>query len=584
MHFMKTASPDEQNQKQSESKKTIYQRVCHFFLCHRFTLVSLLLILFFLGCSFFFLLYGTTWLDEAGYMYDTWLIQQGETPYQDFWVKTTPLMYHVYGWVQDYVGFNLYTGRAISFVFLGLLLLSLYALAKKLKIGSDAGAGEAEARWAGLLAVSFIITNMFLMHYYITATPYAMTALCLILPFLILMSSWHPLTKTILASLVFSLAFLTRVNALPLLVFFPFFFLLFYKKRYFFISLGTILLTSFLGLLPFLLSDMKATLFDVFGTSVSLFFPSFDALRLNTGSSTLFGSFYFFFQLLHLNFLQFFFLFIIVLFGALWFLQRKRTMAKEDILQNIKQHAVFYTICFFLLISLPFLFLSFVTKIYWVFCAPFLAIILSFILIKVWGYLKEPIKTGLVCFIIVGLLLSPTIFDLGDFSHPLKESDLERMDRIGGVLQKEIDPQDKVMIFGNVLHQLYAAQRKTYPALTHRQYLFKATTPTHVVERYHYFNYELLTAWFNEADVVLISADRTFLLHYAHKMPGVVQEQLDQNGFTLVMELEQAFPGRYLKQGPLQIYKKYKKQEQPKPEDQEQTDGAGTLKKIKLKK
>lgn len=546
------------------SKKTRKTKtnLIHFFKKRKFGLAVIFLMLCFLIFSIFFIFFGNTWLDEAGYMYDTWLIQQGETPYHDFWVKTTPLMYYVYGLVQAGVGFTFYSGRALSMIFLALFLCTLYGFVKNVK-GS----------WAGLLAVALIITNMFLMRIYVAAGPYVLTAFLQILCLYILSTTWSSSKKAFFATTALSLAFLTRANIFPLLLIFPFYFLIFEKekKKSFFISLGTMIGIPFLILFPFLWVDIPVTLRGVFGTMFGSFFPSLNVLNLNVTPTKLIALLGSFDNLIHFNILQFFFLLVVlpwVLFLGIKKLHSLNT--KKEQFAFFKQRKIMVILYVQAALSVFVFFIPSVSIAYWTYAAPYVVAIIAIGAVSVYQALPTGKKeenenlsrSFFVWMIIAGLVVSPAVFSFHDVSTPAKESDLERIDRVGKELRNHVSSDDKIIIFGNVLHQLYASKLKTYPALTHRQYLFTEHSDTELVKKHHFFNYELLTAWFNESDVVLIPTDQRFFSFYGHTLQSFVHEQLDQ-GFVLQTKIPYAFPTKYNKKDTLLVYRKSPKTKIP---------------------
>ena len=266
----------------------------------KFGISVLFISVLFIFRSWIFIFLGNTWLDELGYMYDSWLSVSGKLLYHDFWVKIGPIMYVLYGKLQLLFGFNLITGRSISVFISALLLFSTYLLVRNLR-----------NRWSGLLAVSLMVSSSFLMYLYSSATPYALTMLFILFGLYILTTNIRTTLKLIISAILFSLAVLTRTNMFPLLIVLLIYFLFFYRFRQVMLAGMASILTFIFVLMPYLKMDFIATVQAILGTLIAGIYPIYE-ISLNSGKASFFENFISISLIIHYNLIYFILLGIIL--------------------------------------------------------------------------------------------------------------------------------------------------------------------------------------------------------------------------------------------------------------------------------
>jgi 4-amino-4-deoxy-L-arabinose transferase-like glycosyltransferase len=504
---------------------------------NRYWLIVVLISVLFSIRSVVFVLFGNTWLDEGGYMFDVWWQSIGNLLYVDFWVKTGPLMYLTYGWIQSFVGFNFITGRLISVGFSVLLLFTTYWFVKNVS-----------NKWLGLLSVAILVSNSFVMHLYSTATPYAMTMFLFMGGLAVMSSRLKKHYKIILATLLFSLSALTRTNIIPLLVFFGLYLLFFEDIKSFLLSVFVSVVTFIIILFPFLSKGFDETIHAVFGTVINVVYPLYDVGIVGNPSST-FENLVSFSGIVHFNLFQF----ILLLLGLVILVPR---YFRKDIFSFVKSNKSEFLLLFMFAVS--FVIHTYgqggTNKIYWVYSAPLAAAIAAISIGLIWTDLNLDGRKVFALVLIGGLFLSPAVFELRDLSNPSKQSDLNRLDQVGLELV-EIFGDDKVLVFGNTLHVAYTGKLNTYPQLTHRNLMYVELVDTETVDKYHFFNSELLSLWLESSDGVLVSSNSLVLENYSPEVLELVTMKLVSD-FELIIEIEDAYPKKYDFENSLLVYKR----------------------------
>lgn len=160
--------------------------------------------------------YNITYIDEAKYLIKGWLITTGQIGYYstpEFFYQHLPGGFLWYGFGQKIFGPNLLIARVQSFV-LGLVILWLsWLVVKKIK--------PAAAGWVLPIMILAPVATL----YYSSAVPQSLAAVFLLTGFLGLFSK-----RFYLATLGFTLAFISRENFLFTLIFY-FGFLFYYRKE-----------------------------------------------------------------------------------------------------------------------------------------------------------------------------------------------------------------------------------------------------------------------------------------------------------------------------------------------------------------
>src|SRR4030042_5905795 len=99
------------------------------------------------GLTFVFL--GSLWRDEGWYFGGSWLVANGQLPYQDFFIHHNPVFLYLYAVPQYFFGPNIIVGRLTSWAIMLLIFVLVWRLSRKL------GGKTAPFITAGLLGASF---------------------------------------------------------------------------------------------------------------------------------------------------------------------------------------------------------------------------------------------------------------------------------------------------------------------------------------------------------------------------------------------------------------------------------------------
>jgi len=101
-----------------------------------------------LGSTFVFL--GIVWRDEGWYFGGSWLVANGQLPYQDFFFHHNPVFLYIYAVPQYFFGPSIIVGRLTSLVIMMLIFVLVWRLSRRL------GGKTAALITAGLMVTSFI--------------------------------------------------------------------------------------------------------------------------------------------------------------------------------------------------------------------------------------------------------------------------------------------------------------------------------------------------------------------------------------------------------------------------------------------
>lgn len=371
----------------------------------KFKSILYLTILSFLILSGFFIVYTNTWLDESGYLYDSWIMQEYHMqPYNDFWMKTTPLMYLTYGTIQHIFGYTFYSARIISFMFFIGSAILVFLLSKRYA-----------NKWSGLISLLLIITTPFLMMNYNTITPHAMVSFFILL-------SIYLIKNPILSSMFMTLAVLTRVNIFPALIVLFIYFITEKKFR-----------TSFVSSLLVGLFVMSPYLYSFFDNMVSLFSVS--------TNPTILGYLQGIAKVISSN------VAIILLFPFLFFV--KYNKEKQFVL------ILFYVISITHLASL-----TFFSPIKWLNVVLLIVPLISEGVVNFYNQIsRQDIKKILMVVFILLLLINLATFDTKKFSNPLKESDIEKIESVQNI------SGEKVFVVGDTIYFAYNLKIPTFHPL-----------------------------------------------------------------------------------------------------------------------
>lgn len=150
-------------------------------------------------------------LDEGAYLYKGYLFATGSySPFQmyGFWTNKMPLAFLIPGYIQKWFGPGLAVGRYFMVLALGLTLLGLWIVVRRIN-----GDG-----WA-TLALIIVAINPVLIKMYSTAVTQGLTACILTWVLVFSLGEKRSLLQLSISSLLASLLVLIRINLLPVPVF-----------------------------------------------------------------------------------------------------------------------------------------------------------------------------------------------------------------------------------------------------------------------------------------------------------------------------------------------------------------------------
>lgn len=494
-----------------------------------------------------YVIYGNTWLDESEYLYVGHQIYERDLVlYDEIWSRTTPLLHYYYGASQIIDGPNIYWGRMFAvFATLGFLVLA-FLIVKRLT----------KSKWAGLLALALILFNQDGMAIFLRAAPYNVTSFLLLLTILILTLKIKDSVKFPLAIGAATLLLMTRMNLIFFTgLLFVYTFIKFrHQLRVFFMSVLVFLVIALGVLWKFLAINWKNTLLGIFAPFTIYLYPD---LFYGTISRA-----HWFFKM-HETFssvesLGFSIALVVGLLIYAITIIKKKDLKKPEFYQR-NQLMIFMILGFFS-IYLPHFWAN---DAYSFYSSALLAVIVSIgihqVLMRIRGKLEKRIIIGLI---LGGLVFTLSMFTMLEFSNPLKgDYDAKRMTESGNMIADLTEYNATIFIADNEIGQLHMANRKTFPPMTGRYYLYTEDDNTEFVARTHRFNLEILKDQLaNHTDYILIQSDRSWLKLYrppALKEILPVIEKFIEEDYEFVAEIHNALPKKYEYSNPnLMLYKR----------------------------
>jgi hypothetical protein len=149
-------------------------------------------------------------LDEGAYLYKGYLFATGKYHlYQDYgpWTNHMPLAFLIPGYIQLLFGPGLRTGRYLAIALGVLMVLGLWALARRLR-----------GRWWGVLAVWAMALNPAVIKLYSLANSQALLACMLIWVLVLSLGKDRQLWQILSGSALAGIMLMTRVNMAPVLI------------------------------------------------------------------------------------------------------------------------------------------------------------------------------------------------------------------------------------------------------------------------------------------------------------------------------------------------------------------------------
>ena len=450
-----------------------------------FSLISIFLI-----TASFHALVGNTFLDEGEYLYTGYTTLEDDSQlYIDTFARVPPLMYLSYGSVLQLFGPDIINGRIFSIFFaLGVFFFS-FSIVKKLT-GS---------KWAGLLSVALLASTQFVTQAFSRALPLALSNFFILGSIFFLVKSSRP-WKYYLSTLFIVLACLTRQN-LGMLFIILMIYLLFIEKTNIKEKIGIGLVSVLVPLAVFwkgLVADAPVVVANVFGAA----FQSLAPVQLYLEGSSFISRFYYVFS--DLNKLTI--LLSLTLF-ALLFLGLNQNFTRRISKQK-----------YILLIASMFAVNYFVHTFGWkgnnswysIYSVGLLAVLLSFVFYKLYYYLQDSRSRKVLVLVLLSLIMiNFTLMDRTTLINPIhSDTHLNQISNTATQVAELTDEDDLILIFGQeMVHIVLEADRRTVPALTNSHYLYTTDSNTELVERFGFYNDELLLKWLDESEVVMLPVD-----------------------------------------------------------------------------
>jgi 4-amino-4-deoxy-L-arabinose transferase-like glycosyltransferase len=420
------------------------------------------------GLTFVFL--GVLWRDEGWYFGGSWLVANGQLPYQDFFIHHNPVFLYLYAVPQYFFGPNIIVGRLTSWAIMLLIFVLVWRLSKKL------GGKTAAFITAGLMVASF-----FTIYYYTAFSYRVLEAFLMLLFFTVLFSSLKDSLKYPLSTFVLSLVVGVRypIDIMSGLLILYLLYIAYHKRREKWIivsSLSVTILTLAAIMLPFIVINKDRFFFDTiyFTFMGQSFYQEFGIFEEENFISWLihllamlrgvFGNFY---------------AVVAILFGLLLYLVLKSRITKLDIKELITKNRGLVFLLIFVISFGAFYLLPRLTDFsHMTFIFPPAAIVAGVGLANVLAGVKDRITTVLLYSLIIGIIIfSPSAPALE--AHPViiwEKADMNYVFKVADKIKSYTDQDDKILTFSPVL--AFQANRELLPGTTMELYNFFPTWDT----------------------------------------------------------------------------------------------------------
>ncbi len=486
----------------------------------------LLFALYFLfGLTFVFL--GVVWRDEGWYFGGSWLVANGQLPYQDFVIHHNPVMLYLYAIPQYFFGPSMIVGRLTSLAIMMLIFVLVWRLSRKLG-----------GKTASLITAGLMIANFFAIYYYTTFCYRALEAFFMLLFFTILLGNWRDSVKYPLSTLVMCLVIGVRypidfMSGILVLYLIYITYRKWNEKWIIVSSVSVAVLTLGAIMLPFIAINKDRFFFDTvyFNFTGVNFYQEFGILEKESIIN----------WLIHVlviirGVFQNFYAVIVILFALLLSLVFKSRIIKVQIKELITQNQglvflLIFVISFGGLCLLPRL-TSF-THMTFIFLPA--AIVAGVGLAKVLAGIKDRVTTVLLYSLIIGIIIFSPFAQVRE-AWPViiwNKADMNYVSKVADKIAGYTDKGDKILTFSPVL--AFEADRELLPGTTMELYNFFPTWETEKCQKYNLINMSMLLDYVSSraAGAVVLTEQRFFSGLYMSKVldeyrPEILQV-LDEN-------------------------------------------------------
>ncbi len=450
-----------------------------------------------LGLSFLLLeivilvLYRETWFDELLYLFKGRAAIGGSlVPFQDMIIAHPPLAFLLHGITQYIWGPSILLGRIVSsIIFFGILWI-MYVIADRYA-GALAGVG----------ALFLMVSNVFLVGNYVSAVPFGLSVIFILLSIWVELLKISSQRKTLLSAFLIGLAVLTRINLLPAAIMYVLF-LAVTRRGWREIGSFSIVFVVilFLGFTPFLLLDFSLAISVILAPFVSI------GLLSSLPSSVKADGFSFSeFLPTIVSFVREYDLTLLLFFAVTSLLLFSVWNTRDRFLKTEPVYVLLLMIGTGLFIPHYFYWKISGSLVYANYFFPFLILA---IVIGIFRFFPE--KKVLIVFLVgvISLNFLGNMFRTDIISHPNDETDLERINRGAMLLKKHTNPEDLIIAFDNSIFHVFAADRVTKGPLLNRNFMFVGLPDTSLVNRILHYNPEILLTWIDNADYVVLHEEK----------------------------------------------------------------------------
>lgn len=437
------------------------------------------------------ILYRQMYIDEFFAAYRSYTIFTGDLiPFVNGVFPYPPLVIPTYGLVQYLFGPSIFAGRIFSAtLFAGIIALT-YIIAKKLS-----------GRLAGILSVLLILSNFLLVSNYTTQTMYALAVILLLFLVYVETLESSPRLRFWGVAVLSALLVLCRTNMVVVPLLYALY--LFSNKisiRWISYYLASVLCIVALGYLPIIVHNPEVAL----GHILSPFF-NYGAYVALPASSTVGSHTALRFLEILTDFIKEYYGFILV------FITLTTTVlfeVRHNFVRFVQKEKTYF---FILILSVGFIISHYF---YWrivgsvYYASYFMPLIAISIAIAATKYLRH----NKLALLMIGFLIlcnySANMYRTDLYSDPRVESDLERVYRGALFIQKNTNPDSKILVFDNSLFHMFLADRRTYSPLVNRDFLFWANKDTETVRMLGFYNLEMLKEWTAGADYLMLHREK----------------------------------------------------------------------------
>jgi 4-amino-4-deoxy-L-arabinose transferase-like glycosyltransferase len=454
------------------------------------------------GLTFVFL--GILWDDEGWYFGGSWLVANGQLPYQDFFIHHNPVFFYLYAVPQYFFGPNIIVGRLTSWAIMLLIFVLVWRLSKKL------GGKTAAFITAGLMVASF-----FTIYYYTSFTYRVLEAFLMLLFFTVLFSSLKDSVKYPLSTFVLSLVVGVRypIDIMSGLLILYLLYIAYHKRREKWIivsSISVAILTLAAIMLPFIVINKDRFFFDTiyFNFMGQKFYEEFEVLERENILNRII-------QLLVMlrGVFQNFYAVVAILFGLFLYLVLKSRITKAYIKELItKNQELAFLLTFIILFEIFCLLPRWASFSMRTFTFPAASIVAGVGLANVLAGIKDRITTILLYSLIIGIIIfSPSAPALE--ARPViiwEKADINYVFKVADKIKSYTDQDGKILTFSPVL--AFQANRELLPGTTMELYNFFPTWDTEKCQKYNVINMSMLLDYISSksAGAVVLTEQRFF--------------------------------------------------------------------------